>query len=122
MLWDVSRAGSIPRQKQQSQTIPPAMQTDTSLPQIGCRHVVGLQADTLHPARGAEGWEAAGDLLLVGLAALLAWRRSMGRSSQHSPDSPLQPRPCTAFSSFPTVPPISGIRNIADKLIEEDHG
>lgn len=102
MLRDVSKAGSVPRQKQQSQTIPPATQTDASPPQTVRGRVAGLCADTLHPARGAEGWEAAGDLLSVSLAALLAWCRSVGRSSRHSPESPLQPDlvPALPFLQF----------------------
>ena len=91
MLWDVSRAGSVPRQKQQSQTLPPAMQMATSLPQMGCSHFVGLHADTLCPSHGAESSEVDRDLLVVLLAALLAWCRRVGRSSQHSPEPPLQP-------------------------------
>lgn len=87
MLWDVSRVSSTPGQKQQSWTT----QWIVSLPQTGHGHVQGLPADTLHPARGAEGWGAARDLLLVGLAALLASCWSMGRSSQEGLESPLQP-------------------------------
>lgn len=70
VLWDVSRVSSSPGQKQQSW----AMHWIVSLPQTGCGHVKGLPAETLHPA--------AGNLLLVGLEALLASCWSVGRSSQ----------------------------------------